>query len=120
MGMLGLALGHTMNRKKGFFLTLWGWLAHVSRAMWLYKLLAGFAVATVTFVKGFYASLPIAYLIPLTVVALGGTLYVINQITIMFNRFREGYSYGLAYEMLTLGFNPDNQGRDASIRRALS
>jgi hypothetical protein len=77
---------------------IWGWIGHVSRALWLYHLAVPLAVAAATFVEGVMARFPVAILIPLTAVAAGATLYFVNQFIALFSRFREGYAYGLAYE----------------------
>lgn len=77
------------------------------RALGLYHLIVPLAVAALTFIKGVMEGFALAVLIPLTVIAAGGTLYIINQIIILYNRFREGYAYGLAYEGIALGFSPD-------------
>jgi hypothetical protein len=94
--------------KQNPILRAWSALGHITRALWVYHFLGAFAVSAATVYEGF-KTIPIAYLIPLTVVAFGGTLYVFNQFIISFNRFREGYTYGLAYEGVSLGYNPDNQ-----------
>jgi hypothetical protein len=72
------------------------------------------AVAALTFFKGFMAGFPLAVLIPLTVVAAGGTVYLINQVVALFSRLREGYAWGLAYEGPYLGF--DQTREDATLQ----
>jgi hypothetical protein len=104
--------GVSMSEKKNVFLRLWNWLGHVSRALWVYKLVLPLGIAALTFIKGHATGYPLAFLIPLTVVAAGATLYCVNQIAILYNQFREGFAYGLAYEGVFLGFNPT---RDEAI-----
>jgi hypothetical protein len=57
---------------------------------------------------------PLALLIPLTVVAAGATVYLVNQAVALFSRFREGYAYGLAYEGPYMAFNPHSD--DATLQ----
>jgi hypothetical protein len=61
-------------------------------------------LGAVTFCKGLHV-FPIPLLIPLTVVAGGGTLYAINQIIILVNRFRQGYACGLVYEGIAQSYD---------------
>jgi len=94
------------EKRKPLYSRVWSGLGHISRALWVYHLFGAFSVSAVTVLAGF-KSVQIAYLIPLTVGAFGGTLYVINQVTLAVNRARQGYAYGLAYEGIFLGFSPD-------------
>jgi hypothetical protein len=95
-----------MAQNKNFFSRVWNWLGHLSRAIWVYKLLLPLVVASVGFLSGLKQGISLAVLIPLTAVTAGGIAYFINQITAFYNQFREGFAYGLAYEGAHLGYNP--------------
>jgi len=103
-----------MAERRKFFSTIWSWLGHVSRAVWLYHLIGPLVVAGLTFFEGLATGFPLALLIPLTVVAAGATVYLVNQVVALFSRFREGYAYGLAYEGPYMAFNP--QSDDANLQ----
>ena len=94
-----------MAGKRNPFSNVWSGIGHALRALGLYHLIVPLAVAALTFIKGVMEGFALAVLIPLTVIAAGGTLYVINQIIILYNRAREGYAYGLAYEGIVLGLH---------------
>jgi hypothetical protein len=93
--------------KRSFFRRSWDWIGNTGTLWWLVQVLAAPILGALTFAKGITESIPITYAITAGIVAAGGAVYLLNQLSIFFRRWREGYAYGVAYRGPVLGYNPD-------------
>jgi hypothetical protein len=89
---------------------IWEGIGHVHLATWLIEILRPTlapAVAVATGYLGINEGAPGSKILVMVAVAFGAVMLGVNQVAAWVNRYRSGYSYGLAYEGISFGYSPD-------------
>lgn len=107
-------------RKPGYYIHL---ISHAKLVVSIWNigvLLFGPVVAFMTFMEAITHDIPLAYVITSTVLSFAGSVWLINQLAMLFGRpviikGVEDYSYGLGYNGVGIAFDPNNESSSLQI-----